>query len=150
MSWETPTCHKTNPPLSTVTIFAGARGSFSSLRCQFICGRSKRRDSPRSGFTVTPASSLCHLVLSLRLSWWNSESRWSQPVSNIVTKVLPLIHERWHHRLMRYTYSEAHCELETDYIKENDEKRVSEMLQYFSLSVYMIYIVHFENKAAAD
>lgn len=51
---------------------------------------------------------------------------------------------------MRYTYSEAHCELETDYIKENDEKRVSEILQYFSLSVYMIYIVNFESKAAAD
>lgn len=71
-----PLVTKWTPPVpSTVTISAGARASFSSLRCQFICGRSKRRDSPRSGFTVTPASSLCHLVLSLRLSWWNSECR---------------------------------------------------------------------------
>lgn len=51
---------------------------------------------------------------------------------------------------MRYTYSEAHCELETDYIKENDEKRVYEMLQYFSLSIYVIYTVHSESKTAAD
>lgn len=81
-----PTPHTHIHP-SLVTIFASAQGSFSFLRCQFICGGSNRGDSPRSGFTVTLASSFCQMVLSFRQTWWNSEWGWGKTRSTVAARL---------------------------------------------------------------